>query len=251
MIKIENLNYNNTFKNLNLEIKEKDFITIIGSSSSGKTTLAKILCGIIPSENIKTTLKKDEIGIVFQDIETNFIYDTVIENIVFPLENLNKSKNEIDQKLKEITSYLQIEDLLELKISSLSGGEKILSAIASTIICEPKLLILDEVFSMLDIIQKEKILKLLKKLNREKKMTIIYLTSDIESAVFGKKIAIIDNQKIIKCDKLKEILNDEKIFKQINQKLPFMADLSLKLKYYNLIDEVILDESKMVDKLWK
>lgn len=251
MIKIENLNYNNTFKNLNLEIKEKDFITIIGSSSSGKTTLAKILCGIIPNENIKTTLKKDEIGIVFQDIETNFIYDTVIENIVFPLENLNKSKNEIDQKLKEITSYLQIEDLLELKMASLSGGEKILSAIASTIICEPKLLILDEVFSMLDVIQKEKILKLLKKLNREKKMTIIYLTSDIESAIFGKKIAIIDNQQIIKCDKLKEILSDEKIFKQINQKLPFMADLSLKLKYYNLIDEVILDESKMVDKLWK
>ena len=82
-------------------------------------------------------------------------------------------------------------------------------------------------------------------------MTIIYLTSDIESAIFGKKIAIIDNQQIIKCDKLKEILSDEKIFKQINQKLPFMADLSLKLKYYNLIDEVILDESKMVDKLWK
>ena len=114
-----------------------------------------------------------------------------------------------------------------------------------------KLLIIDDAFSMLDIIQKEKIFKLLKKLNREKKTTIVYLTSDVESIVYGKSIAIISNKTIIKNEPLKTILKDEKSFKSAKQKLPFMADLSLKLKYYNLIDDIILEESKMVDALWK
>ena len=99
--------------------------------------------------------------------------------------------------------------------------------------------------------QKQKCFKLLKKINRETKTTIIYLISDVENVVYGKEIAILANKKIIKQGPIKEILTDEKSFKIANQKLPFMADLSLKLKYYNLIDGLILEESKMVDTLWK
>lgn len=250
-IEINNLNYENIFQDLDLKINEKDFITIVGSSCSGKTTLAKLLCGLIENESIKRNGNNNDIAVVFDNVELNFIYETVIENLVFPLENKNLSKKEIDIKLNEITSYLKIEDLLNCNISSLSGGEKELIALACSLIIEPKLLILDEAFSMLDIIQKEKLFKLLKKINREKKTTIIYLTSDIESSIYGKSIAVIANKKIIKQGLLKDILTDEKTFKSAKQKLPFMADLSLKLKYYNLIDDIILDESKMVDALWK
>ena len=250
-IEINNLDYENIFKNLTLNINEKDFITIVGSSSCGKTTLAKLLCGYIKIDNIKINGNTDDISVVFDNIEDNFIYDTVLENLVFPLENRNYSKNEIDEKLNDIVTYLKIEDLLDCNINTLSGGEKELVALASSLITEPKLLIIDDAFSMLDIIQKEKIFKLLKKLNREKKTTIVYLTSDVESIVYGKSIAIISNKTIIKNEPLKTILKDEKSFKSAKQKLPFMADLSLKLKYYNLIDDIILEESKMVDALWK
>ena len=247
---INNLNYKNIFKNLDLEINDKEFITIIGSSASGKTTLVNFLSKKIESDNVTIDYKKEEISVVFDDIDSNFIYDTVIENLVFPLENLNYSKEEIDHKLNKIIKYLKIEELLNSNINTLSGGEKELIVIASALITEPKLLILDEPFIMLDNIQKEKIFKLLKKINRELKTTIIYLTNDTESIIYGKTIGVITNKQITKGN-LKDILKNEKLFKNAKQKLPFMADLSLKLKYYDLIDDIILDESKMVDVLWK
>lgn len=250
-IEINHLDYENIFKDLNLKIKEKDFITIIGSSSSGKTTLASLLSGLIQNEHVLLDGNKDDISVVFDNVEINFVYDTVIENLAFPLENRNLTKEEMEKKIKEISEYLKIENLLQCNINSLSGGEKEIIALACSLITNPKLLILDEAFIMLDIIQKEKFFKLLKKINRDKKTTIIYLTSDVESSVYGKSIAVIANKKIIKNGTLKEILKEEKAFKMAKQKLPFMADLSLKLKYYNLIDDIILEESKMVEALWK
>lgn len=247
---INNLNYKNIFKNLNLEIKDKEFTTIIGSSASGKSTLVNFLSKKISDENVIVDYKKEEISVIFDDVESNFIYDTVIENLVFPLENLNYSKDEINNKLDDIVEYLKIKDLINSNINTLSGGEKELIAIAISLITEPKLLILDESFIMLDNIQKEKIFKLLKKINRELKTTIVYLTNDVESIIYGKTIGVIIDKHIVKGN-LKDILKDEKLFKNSKQKLPFMADLSLKLKYYDLIDDIILDESKMVDALWK
>ena len=80
---INNLNYKNIFKNLNLEIKDKEFTTIIGSSASGKSTLVNFLSKKISDENIIVDYKKEEISVIFDDVESNFIYDTVIENRVF------------------------------------------------------------------------------------------------------------------------------------------------------------------------
>ena len=249
-IKIEHLNMNDLFTDLNLKIKEKSFTTILGSSSSGKTTLAKLLCGYIKNDCVKTE-KAENISVIFDQIDDNFIYDTVIENLAFPLENRNISKSDMEKKISKIADYLNIHDLLECNIYTLSGGEKELIALAEALITDPKLLILDEAFGMIDAIQKQKCFKLLKKINREKKTTIVYLTSDTENVIYGKELAILANRRIIKQGSIKELLTDEKSFKMANQKLPFMADLSLKLKYYNLIDELILEESKMVDALWK
>ena len=249
-IKIKNLNISNLFINLNLTIKEKSFTTIVGSSSSGKTTLAKLLCGIIKNKQV-TTEKTENIAVIFDQIEDNFIYDTVIDNLAFPLENRNIQRTEMKKRITQIADYLDINPLLECNIHTLSGGEKELVALAEALITEPKLLILDETFGMLDEKQKQKCFKLLKKINREKKTTIIYLTSDVENVIYGKEIAILANKTIKKQGPIKELLTDEKSFKIARQKLPFMADLSLKLKYYNLIDGLILEESKMVDALWK
>ena len=104
---------------------------------------------------------------------------------------------------------------------------------------------------MLDGITKEKVYKYLKKINRENKTTIICTTNDMDDLLYGKRIVMLGNKNIVLDSKTNKAFENEKIFKENNLELPFMASLSIKLKYYNLLDEIILDINKMVNKLWK
>ncbi len=264
MISIKNLNfvYKNKviFNNLNLEIKTGEFVFIIGKSGSGKTTLIKILSGLIKDKfDIKIdNIKINEIekirkimNVSFEGLNTIFITDTVREELELKLKNLNTPKEEINKQIKKITKYLEIENILECEPNSLSGGEKELVKIAATLLGNPKIIILDECTSMLDGITKEKVYKYLKKINRENKTTIICTTNDMDDLLYGKRIIMLGNEKIELDSKINKAFENEKIFKENNLELPFMASLSNKLKYYNLLDEIILDINKMVNKLWK
>lgn len=264
MISIKNLNfvYKNKviFNNLNLEIKTGEFVFIIGKSGSGKTTLIKILSGLIKDKfDIKIdNIKINEIekirkimNVSFEGLNTIFITDTVREELELKLKNLNTPKEEINKQIKKITKYLEIENILECEPNSLSGGEKELVKIAATLLGNPKIIILDECTSMLDGITKEKVYKYLKKINRENKTTIICTTNDMDDLLYGKRIIMLGNEKIKLDSKINKAFENEKIFKENNLELPFMASLSNKLKYYNLLDEIILDINKMVNKLWK
>lgn len=264
MISIKNLNfsYKNKiiFNNLNLEVKTGEFVFIIGQSGSGKTTLIKILSGLIKEKfDIKIdNIKIDEINkirkimnVSFEGLNTIFITDTVREELELKLKNLKIPKDEINEQIKKITKYLEIENILECEPNTLSGGEKELVKIASSLLGKPKVIILDECTSMLDGITKEKVYKYLKKINRENKTTIICTTNDMDDLLYGKRIIMLGKENIILDSNINKAFENEKKFKENNLELPFMAALSIKLKYYNLLDEIILDINKMVNKLWK
>lgn len=265
IIRINNLNFSykekKVFNDLNLNIKSRSFVTIIGPSGSGKSTLSKILMGIvsidsnITIDNLKLEKKnikeiRNRIGYIFENPNDSIIMDTVEEELTFLLEN-KLSNNEINIKLEEIVKELKIEKLLNKNPKNLSGGEKQLVSLASILMKNPKIIILDEAFTMIDSIMKDKIFKILKRLNNEKGVTIINITHDIEESLYGNEIAIIDNGKVLIEGKKEEVLAQEKILKKIDLNVPFMVDLSLKLKYYDLIDKIEFDMDKLVNKLWK
>ena len=261
MITIKNLNfsYKNKiiFSDLNLEVKNGEFVFIIGKSGSGKTTLVKILSGLI-KENFDIKVDNAEINeikkimnVSFEGLNTIFITDTVREELEIKLKNLNTPKEEINEQINKIAKYLEIENILDCEPNSLSGGEKELVKIAAALLGTPKIIILDECTSMLDGITKEKVYKYLKKINRENKTTIICTTNDMDDLLYGKRIIMLGNKNIVLDSKTNKAFENEKIFKENNLELPFMASLSIKLKYYNLLDEIILDINKMVNKLWK
>ena len=85
----------------------------------------------------------------------------------------------------------------------------------------------------------------------EKNLNIINITHDIEDSIYGRDIVLISDKRIITHDKKEKIFNNEKLLKKVGFEPPFMANLSLKLRYYNLIDKLILDMNEMVKTLWK
>ena len=252
MIKINNLSYSYNdqliFENLDVKIKKGEFVFISGPTSNGKTTLLKLLAGLITHTKIEKDFSQKEIGFVFENPENYFVADKVSDEITFMLENLNYSKAEQKENLNKITELLDIKHLLDLNPHSLSGGEKELVALASALIVKPKLLLIDGSLGMLDGITKEKVMKILKKLNKE--MTIICTTNNLEDSLYGKRLILID-KKIILDKKIDEAFDDETVFKKCHLEMPFMASLSHKLKYYGLTDKIILNMNTMVNTLWK
>ena len=123
-------------------------------------------------------------------------------------------------------------------------------ALAAALVHDPKILILDEALVRIDNQDKVKILEIIQKIYQEKKMTIINVTHDMEETIYGDDIIVIDSGKIVLKGPKELVLKEEKFY-ELGLELPFMAALSLKLQYYNLIDEMIFDMDELVNILWK
>lgn len=266
IIKIKNMSfsYNNkkVFEHFDLDVEKGKFIHIVGPNGSGKSTLIKILLGLLKADGYVNVYRMNmcednlmdirrNIGVVFENPDNTFVAETVADDIAFALENLQYTPKTIENKIKKVSEYLGIEHLLEENPHHLSSGDKELVALASALVTEPKILILDEAFTMMDGVEKESILKMLERLVKEKKITIINVTHNMEDTIYGDKIIVLNNGKIVLNDDKNQVYQEEKILKKMGLDLPFMIDLSRKLKYYGLVDGDIISMNEMVNHLWK
>lgn len=266
IIEIKDLNFKyddkTIFENLNLNIEKGSFTTVIGNNGSGKSTLVKILVGLLKAsgeikindivldkENIKEIRKL--IGVVFENPDNQFVAETVMDDIGFSLENLQIKPREIRVKIKEVANYIGISHLLDKEPHSLSGGEKQLVALASALVHEPKILILDEALTMVDVRVRKQIYAILNDLNKNKGVTIINVTHDMDEVLYGSDIVLISKGAIVLKGKKEAVLKEEKVFNALGLDLPFMVSLSIKLMYYGLINRVIFDMDEMVNEIWK
>jgi energy-coupling factor transport system ATP-binding protein len=249
------------FEDLSLEIEEGSFTTVVGPNGSGKSTLGKMIVGLVEvngfikvcnkfvnSKNINQIRK--QVGIVFDNPNNQFICDTVKEDIEFALQNYGYKDSVIKKKEQAIVELFEIEDILDCSPEELSGGQKQLVALAIAFAHDPKIIILDEALEMLDNLTKTKVLKIIKKIN-EKGVTIINITHNSEDILIGSHVIIINDGKIILNDKVKKSFETLKTYIDNRVSLPFIVDLSSKLKYYKVIDKLYLDNKRLVDDLWK
>lgn len=265
MITIRNLTFKyrtkDMFDNVDMDIEKGKITSIIGPNGSGKSTLVKILVGLyryngkIEINNIP--LLKDNrkeirksIGVVFTNPDNQFVAETVMDDIAFTLENMNYKKIDIRKKIEEVSKYLGIYDILECNPHDLNSNQKQLVSLASALVHDPKILILDEALTMLDPYDKEKILKILKELNN-KGLTILNISHDIEDTLISDKIYVLDKGKIVLSGTKEEVYKEEDKLHKLGFELPFMVELSNRLMFYDLIDHVIYDMEEMVDILWK
>lgn len=214
ILKVENLNFNFSkkplLKNVSFDVKAGEFFCVVGTNGAGKSTLARILVGleaaksgeiIFNFENTALVLNEENLakirqnlGLVFQNPENQFVAQTVFKELAFNLENKCVSRTEIEKQVKKIAKDFGLDTLLSEIPTALSGGQMQKLAVASSLISGAKILIFDESLSMLDSITKQKTLKLIKDLNKEQKITVILITHDPEVLINSDRVLKIDNQ---------------------------------------------------------
>ncbi|MGM9552374.1 MAG: ABC transporter ATP-binding protein [Clostridia bacterium] len=187
----------NALSNVSISVNEGDFVLLCGASGSGKTTLLRLLKDEIAPIGEKTgdVIYKENIrvGIVNQNPENQIVSDTVWHNLSFGLENMNKQKDEIRQKVAEISEFFNISHLFRKNTFELSGGEKQLLNLASVMVTDPDILILDEPTSQLDPIASRNFIDMIKRLNSEMNLTIIISEHTTEELWnYADKICVLD-----------------------------------------------------------
>ncbi|MEO0271128.1 MAG: ABC transporter ATP-binding protein [candidate division WOR-3 bacterium] len=202
-------------KDINLEVKKGEFFVVLGPSGCGKTTLLKIIAGllkpdkgkIILEENDITNLEpgKRDVAMVFQNYAL-YPHMKVMENILFPLKIKKIKIEEQRKRLKWVSEFLKIEEILEKKPSEISGGQQQRVALARALVRNPKIFLMDEPLSNLDAKLRTEMRSELKNLHRNLNITTIYVTHDqIEAMTLADKICILNKGEIMQIGTPEEI----------------------------------------------
>ncbi|MEG0135219.1 MAG: ABC transporter ATP-binding protein [Cetobacterium sp.] len=195
MIEIKGLSKQFTgfsLKNINLQIEKGEFISILGQSGSGKSTILNLIAGLdkeykgeilIEGQTPSKSIKNGDIAMVFQQ-DLLLPHLNVWENIAFGLKIKKVPKEEIEKRIKEAIIEMDLVGKEKRYPNELSGGEKQRVSIARAIVTRPKLLLMDEPFSALDFNLRDRMQKMVKKIHKKLKVTIVFVTHDREEAFF-------------------------------------------------------------------
>ena len=210
----------NIIDNINLEIKDKEFIVLVGSSGCGKSTILRLISGLeqitsgdilIDDKVVNDKHPKDrDIAFVFQSYAL-YPHMSVYDNIAFGLKMRKFDKKVIDEKVREVAKSLNLEDLLDRKPRQLSGGQRQRVALGRAIVRNPKVFLMDEPLSNLDANLRVQMRSEIKKLHQKLQTTFIYVTHDqTEALTMGDRIVILDKGKIQQADTPDVIYNHPK-----------------------------------------
>lgn len=249
------------FNKFSISFKVNSFSIITGSNSSGKSLLIKVLGGLVsttnrvfyddkPLESVTSSLLNKEVALILDDF--SLLANTVLEEIRRSLEYLEVDEVTINKLTKDISKDLKLTSLLEKEIEELSYYEKLKVFLAANLVCEPKVLLIDDVDKYLNYKEKEEFVGILNHL-QTMGLTIIMTSSSLDMAVdtVNATLYILDKGKIVSSGEVFEVLSNDSLINKTGLELPFMVDLCVKLKYYNLVDKIVLNPLRLVDILWK
>ncbi len=201
--------------NISIDIKDKEFLVLVGSSGCGKSTILRMIAGLeditdgeifIDGKCVNNVHPKDrDIAFVFQSYAL-YPHMSVYDNIAFPLKMRNLKKDEIDKKVKEAAEILNLTEYLDRKPKQLSGGQRQRVALGRAIVRNPKVFLMDEPLSNLDAKLRVQMRSEIKKLHEKLQTTFIYVTHDqTEALTMGDRIVVLDKGVIQQADKPEEI----------------------------------------------
>ena len=248
---------------VDIDVKEGQFIAILGHNGSGKSTLAKHINAIlVPTEGtvwvngLDTTDPaelwnvRQSAGMVFQNPDNQIIGTVVEEDVGFGPENLGVPTDEIWQRVEESLKAVGMIEYRHHSPNKLSGGQKQRVAIAGVVAMEPKCIVLDEPTAMLDPVGRKEVLKTVKKLREQKKVTVILITHYMEEVIDADKIYVMDHGRVVMEGTPKEVFSQVDELKKLRLDVPQVTILADELKKQGLdIPSGILRKEELVEAL--
>lgn len=247
-------------KNISFEIKQGEMITILGHNGSGKSTIAKLMMGLLQPDSgsiyINETDTTDgnvteaeldklhaKMGIIFQNPDNQFVGVTVQDDIAFGLENHQIPRDEMIKRIDKYAKLVNMEKYLLVSPEDLSGGQKQRVAIAGALAMETETIIFDEATSMLDPKGTSEIIEMIKKLKKESTKTIITITHNLEEAVFADRVIVLNEGHIVLDGKPQEVLKEKEILEASGLTLLDSLDIMNKIKDLNISKKKELEEA--------
>ncbi len=260
ILQTKKLSYSSLFQDINLNISKNSFIMITGANRCGKTVLLKILSGNILVRNkvffnnryLNQYSLKELYGVlsfVFPE-EMTFTYTSVDEELYFSLSSISEDSLKTE-RYKIFVKLFRLNKYLEENPNYLDNFTKIKLSIARVLALKPQILFLDDICLQLSRKEKKEIFQILKYFQKEEGLTIVMTTSNLEDTIEGDFLYILEKGHIALEGKPLQIMEKDNILNKMGLRLPFMVDLSVKLRDYELVESLELDMDRMVDKLWK
>ena len=248
VIQIENLHFSYTAEEdgketpvllgIDMEVGRGEFLAVLGHNGSGKSTLAKHLNAILTPtagrvlvEGIDTA-KEDmlyeirrRVGMVFQNPDNQMVANIVEEDVAFAPENLGVTPQEIRRRVDDSLAAVNMSAFSGHAPHMLSGGQKQRVAIAGVLAMQPDILVLDEPTAMLDPVGRREVLATVKRLNREKKMTVVLITHYMDEAVQADRVIVVDSGRIKMQGPPREVFSKVEALKALGLDTPQATEL--------------------------
>lgn len=261
------------FEQANIELKEGEWTAILGCNGCGKSTLVRLMNGLLPLQNGNLSVNginagnhanKWELcrvcGMVFQNPDNQFVSSVLEEDIAFGLENAQVPEREVTSKVKAALELVGLEGYEKRSPSSLSGGQKQRAALAGVLALNPEILIFDEATSMLDPKGRREVLAEMKKL-RDCGKTVVMITHDVEEAVLADQVILMgrpngqkDPNTVLAQGSVREILTDSRLLIQVGIVPPMAVRMYEDLKLAGIeLNRCPLTKEELAEALcrWK
>jgi energy-coupling factor transport system ATP-binding protein len=250
-------------KNISFTIDDNEFLAVIGHNGSGKSTIAKLINGLLfPQEgeilidgiavNEETIWDiRKEIGMVFQNPDNQFVGATVQDDVAFGMENRGIPREEMVKRIEETLDAVGMANYRLTEPHRLSGGQKQRVAIAGVLAISPKVLILDEATAMLDPKGRKEIMETVGTLSKERSLSLISITHDLAEVAQADRVMVMNQGEIWAESTPREIFSKRAELKEIGLDVPFVAIVAEELKRAGVgLKKEPLNQEELLEELW-